>query len=85
MTRVTGVGCSATAMIGAFAAVQPDAWRATAAAMAYLGVVGEWAAERVQAAGGGVGRLPGGIARRPAPALGEARVRCARLTAGARR
>jgi hydroxyethylthiazole kinase len=55
MTRVTGVGCSATAMIGAFAAVQPDAWRATAAAMAYLGVVGEWAALRVQAAGGGIG------------------------------
>ena len=57
MTRVTGVGCSATAMIGAFAAVQPDAWRATAAAMAYLGVVGEWAVERTQAAGGGVGSL----------------------------
>lgn len=55
MTKVTGVGCSATAMIGAFAAVQPDAWRATAAAMAYLGVVGEWAAERVAATGGGVG------------------------------
>lgn len=55
MTKVTGVGCSATAMIGAFAAVQPDAWRATAAAMAYLGVVGEWAAERVDANGGGVG------------------------------
>jgi hydroxyethylthiazole kinase len=55
MTRVTGVGCSATAMIGAFAAIQPDPWRATAAAMAYLGVVGEWAAERVVAAGGGVG------------------------------
>lgn len=55
MTKVTGVGCSATAMVGAFAALQPDAWRATAAAMAYLGVVGEWAAERVMAAGGGVG------------------------------
>ncbi|MBL8489173.1 MAG: hydroxyethylthiazole kinase [Rhodocyclaceae bacterium] len=55
MTKVTGVGCSATAMVGAFAAVQPDAWRATAAAMAYLGVVGEWAAERVMAGGGGVG------------------------------
>lgn len=55
MTKVTGVGCSATAIVGAFAAVQPDGWRATAAAMAYLGVVGEWAAERVQAAGGGVG------------------------------
>lgn len=57
MTRVTGVGCSASALVGAFAAVQPDRWRATAAAMAVLGVVGELAAERAIAAGGGVGRL----------------------------
>lgn len=57
MTRVTGVGCSASALVGAFCAVQPDAWRATAAAMAVLGVVGERAAEQVQAAGGGVGSL----------------------------
>jgi hydroxyethylthiazole kinase len=57
MTRVTGVGCSATALVGAFAAVQPDAWRATTAAMACLGVVGEIAVERTQAAGAGVGRL----------------------------
>ena len=57
MTRVTGVGCSASALVGAFAAVQPDPWRATAAAMACLGVVGELAVERVQAGNGGVGRL----------------------------
>lgn len=57
MTRVTGVGCSASALVGAFAAVQPDAWRATVAAMACLGVVGEMAVERTQAAGAGVGRL----------------------------
>ncbi|WP_077038027.1 hydroxyethylthiazole kinase [Pelomonas sp. KK5] len=57
MTKVTGVGCSASALVGAFAAVQPDRWRATLAAMAVLGVVGELAAERVQAAGAGVGRL----------------------------
>jgi hydroxyethylthiazole kinase len=57
MTRVTGVGCSASALVGAFAAVQPDAWHATLAAMAHLGVVGETAVERVQAAGAGVGRL----------------------------
>lgn len=57
MTRVTGVGCSASALVGAFCAVQPDAWRATLAAMAVLGVVGEMAAERTQAAGAGVGRL----------------------------
>lgn len=57
MTRVTGVGCSATALIGAFCAVQPDAWRATVAAMALLGVVGEVAAEKVMARGAGVGSL----------------------------
>ena len=57
MTRVTGVGCAASALIGAFCAVQPDAFAATAAAMGYLGVVGEVAAQQVQAAGGGVGQL----------------------------
>lgn len=57
MTRVTGVGCAASALVGAFCAVQADAWRATAAAMALMGVAGEWAAQRAQAAHGGVGRL----------------------------
>jgi hydroxyethylthiazole kinase len=57
MTRITGVGCSATALVGAFCAVQPDAWRATVAAMALLGVAGELAAEKVMALGGGVGSL----------------------------
>jgi hydroxyethylthiazole kinase len=57
MTRITGVGCSATALVGAFCAVQPDAWRATVAAMAYLGVVGEVATDAVQANGQGVGSL----------------------------
>ncbi len=57
MTRVTGVGCAASALIGAFCAAQPDAFHATAAAMAYLGVVGEVAAQQVEAAGGGVGQL----------------------------
>ena len=55
MTRVTGVGCGASALVAAFAAVQPDRWRATVAAMAYLGVAGEVAAQRTRAAGGGVG------------------------------
>jgi len=57
MTRITGVGCSATALVGAFCAVQPDAWRATVSAMAYLGMVGEVAAQAVQAKGQGVGSL----------------------------
>ena len=55
MTKVTGVGCSATAMIGAFAAVQADAWRATTAAMAYLGVVGEVAYKMTAQLSAGVG------------------------------
>ena len=57
MTRITGVGCSASALVGAFCAVQPDAWRATTAAMAFLGVVGEVAAEKAQARGLGVGSM----------------------------
>ncbi len=57
MTKITGVGCSATALIGAFCAVQSDAWRATTAAMALLGVAGEVAAEKTQARGLGVGSM----------------------------
>jgi hydroxyethylthiazole kinase len=57
MTRITGVGCSATALVGAFCAVQPDAWRATVSAMALLSVAGEVAAEKTRAAGLGVGSM----------------------------
>lgn len=57
MTKITGVGCSATALVGAFCAVQPDAWRATTSAMAFLGVAGEIAAEKMQARGLGVGSM----------------------------
>lgn len=57
MTRITGMGCSATALIGAFCAVQPNIWRATVSAMAYLGVAGEVATEAVIARGLGVGSL----------------------------
>ena len=60
MTRVTGVGCSASALVGAFAAVQPDAWRACASAMAYWGVVGQIAAERM-APDTGTGRYAGAL------------------------
>ncbi len=61
MTRITGVGCSASALIGAFCAVQPDAWRATVSAMALLGVVGEVAAKESQARGQGVGAMQSGM------------------------
>ncbi|WP_426149077.1 hydroxyethylthiazole kinase [Polaromonas sp. DSR2-3-2] len=57
MTKITGVGCSATALIGTFCAIQPDAWRATTSAMAFLGVAGEVAAEKSKARGLGVGSM----------------------------
>ena len=41
MARVTGMGCTATALMGAFAAVDPDPFRAAASAMAVMGVAGE--------------------------------------------
>jgi hydroxyethylthiazole kinase len=46
MTQVTGLGCTATALVGAFLAVQSDALLASAQAMATLGLAGEIAAER---------------------------------------
>jgi hydroxyethylthiazole kinase len=53
MTRVTGLGCTATALVGAFAAVNPARVRAAAHAMALMGIAGEIAAER----SGGPGSL----------------------------
>ncbi len=46
MTRVTGLGCTATALTGAFAAVNPSAVHAAAHALAVTGLAGEIAAER---------------------------------------
>jgi hydroxyethylthiazole kinase len=57
MTKITGVGCSATALIGAFCVVQPDAWRATVSAMALMGLVGEIAAEKATVRKQGVGSM----------------------------
>jgi len=57
MTKITGVGCSATALIGAFCAAQPDTWRATVSAMALMGLAGEVAAEQAQARQQGVGTM----------------------------
>jgi len=61
MTKITGVGCSATALIGAFCAVQADTWRATASAMALMGLAGELAAEKAQARQQGVGSMAAGM------------------------
>ncbi len=46
MGRVTGLGCTATALIGAFIAVNNDFTRASAHAMSVMGIAGELAAEK---------------------------------------
>lgn len=51
MTKVTGLGCSASALVGAFAAVVEDKTEATAAAMALLGIAGELAEKRSEGPG----------------------------------
>jgi hydroxyethylthiazole kinase len=51
MGRVTGTGCTATAVIGAFLAVDPDPLRAAATALAYFGLAGETAAQKASAPG----------------------------------
>lgn len=45
MTKVTGLGCSATALIGAFIGIAEDRALAVAAAMSLLGISGELAAK----------------------------------------
>lgn len=51
MQSVTGTGCSATAAIGAFLAVDKDPVQATATALAYFGLAGEKAAEKAEGPG----------------------------------
>jgi hydroxyethylthiazole kinase len=51
LTRVTGTGCTATAVIGSFLAVDEDPLVATAGALAFFGVAAERAAEHVQTPG----------------------------------
>jgi hydroxyethylthiazole kinase len=51
MPRVTGLGCTATALIGACLAVTPDPLAAAAHGLALIGVAGEIAAERARGPG----------------------------------
>lgn len=46
MTKVTGLGCTASAICGAFAAVEKDALAAAAKAMAVMGIAGEMAVKK---------------------------------------
>lgn len=51
MPKVTGLGCTATALTGAFAAVNPSPLRAAAHAMAVMGIAGEIAAAKASGPG----------------------------------
>jgi hydroxyethylthiazole kinase len=51
MTAVTGMGCTATAIVGAFAAVEPNPMIAATAAMAVMSLAGERAAAYSQGNG----------------------------------
>ena len=51
MAAVTGLGCAATAIIGACLAVEPDRLAAAAHGLALIGVAGELAAERCRGPG----------------------------------
>ena len=51
MGRVTAMGCAASALVAACLAVEPDAWRATAAGLIAFGVAGEIAAGRARGPG----------------------------------
>jgi hydroxyethylthiazole kinase len=46
MAKVTAMGCAGSALVAACLAVEPDAFRATAAALIIIGVAGERAAEK---------------------------------------
>jgi len=51
MGYVTGTGCTATVIVGAFLAVGRDSIEATTSALAYFGLAGEKAATKAQAPG----------------------------------
>jgi len=51
MPRVTGLGCTASALCGAFAAVNKDPQKAAAHAMAVMGIAGEMAAGEAKGPG----------------------------------
>jgi hydroxyethylthiazole kinase len=51
MPKVTGLGCTASALTGAFAAVNPSARDAAVNAMAVMGIAGELAADHARGPG----------------------------------
>jgi len=51
MAKVTGMGCTATAVTGAFAAINSDLMEASVSAMTVMGVAGELAAKKASGPG----------------------------------
>ncbi|GBC63882.1 hydroxyethylthiazole kinase [Desulfonema ishimotonii] len=51
MARITGTGCTATAIVGAFSAIDDDPVCAAASALAFFGLAGEVAAQHASAPG----------------------------------
>jgi hydroxyethylthiazole kinase len=51
MAKVTAMGCAGSALVAACLAVEPDAFRAAAAALVMIGVAGELAAEKAAGPG----------------------------------
>ncbi len=51
MARITGMGCVASALIGAFLAVEKSALKATISAMAVMGIAGEIAKKKSEGVG----------------------------------
>jgi len=51
LTKITGTGCIATAMIAMFLCVEPDPLRAAADALAFFGLAGEIAGRQAEAPG----------------------------------
>lgn len=74
MAKVTATGCAASALIGAFLSVEPDAWIATSCAIAVLGVAGSQAGESATAPGSFQVALIDSLYRIDTPAL-RARLR----------
>ncbi|WP_461638396.1 hydroxyethylthiazole kinase [Labilibaculum euxinus] len=46
MAKVTGMGCTATAVLGAFAAINPNTFQAAVFGMMVMGITGEFAASK---------------------------------------
>ncbi|MBX5456377.1 MAG: hydroxyethylthiazole kinase [Thermogemmatispora sp.] len=51
LASITGSGCMATTLVAAFLAVEPDAWKASIAALVALGLAGELAAQKAAGPG----------------------------------